>query len=622
MAFYQTPGTDFHDLNLDWVLNQVKQLTIEWASTREDWEQLRTDTTAFMTAIETDWRSYKTTIDNFFATLQLQDEVDAKIDEMVESGEFAQIINATVQSVTTSTTTAWLAENISQETGYIVDASLSIAGAAADAKATGDITKLNSTRIQAFEKTLYYSDVISVSSGTGNKAWVNREGVIAQDDATGWRAVNEKTVKVGEIYQLTASQGVSERTRIWYLTDDNYNLIASAPNFVTQTYEKKTDVFIVPTGATKLLITYYNNTNVASPKATLTRFIGSNFANHDTLQALNITSLASCVEYGVYRSNASYLSNVTDLPANYNIADALTLMVIYPAYMSSEYISQMLISITGRIWIRSMHLVAGVWTPADWIYITTSDVKPFEGKYLSVMGDSISAYSGYVPEGNEPYYPASNVNNVNQMWWHILSSELGFTPLVINAWSASAVTQLTDSAHSDITPMSATTRCENLGTVDHDPDVIIIMGGVNDYSHAEGTTQEPGTWDGITAPVEGANFTQTYAAMVKKIQTKYPNAIVVACSTLFTTRGTDNGYTYTNTVGDNTYTQYDYDSAIQFVCHAMRIPYIDMCDIGFNRGNVLTYTSDGTHPKRVGQKVMGLSIAAKILPLIKGYLKQ
>ena len=179
MAFYQTPGTDFHDLNLDWVLNQVKQLTIEWASTREDWEQLRTDTTAFMTAIETDWRSYKTTIDNFFATLQLQDEVDAKIDEMVESGEFAQIINATVQSVTTSTTTAWLVENISQETGYIVDASLSIAGAAADAKATGDITKLNSTRIQAFEKTLYYSDVISVSSGTGNKAWVNREGVIA-----------------------------------------------------------------------------------------------------------------------------------------------------------------------------------------------------------------------------------------------------------------------------------------------------------------------------------------------------------------------------------------------------------------------------------------------------------
>ena len=36
-------------------------------------------------------------------------------------------------------TTNWLEENITQETGYVLDDSLTVTGAAADAKAVGDI---------------------------------------------------------------------------------------------------------------------------------------------------------------------------------------------------------------------------------------------------------------------------------------------------------------------------------------------------------------------------------------------------------------------------------------------------------------------------------------------------
>lgn len=44
---------------------------------------------------------------------------------------------APVEAIT-PTVSAWIAENLSQETGYVIDASLSTTGAAADAKATGD----------------------------------------------------------------------------------------------------------------------------------------------------------------------------------------------------------------------------------------------------------------------------------------------------------------------------------------------------------------------------------------------------------------------------------------------------------------------------------------------------
>lgn len=37
MAIYETPGTNFHDLNLDWLISKMKELITEWAATEQDW---------------------------------------------------------------------------------------------------------------------------------------------------------------------------------------------------------------------------------------------------------------------------------------------------------------------------------------------------------------------------------------------------------------------------------------------------------------------------------------------------------------------------------------------------------------------------------------------------------
>jgi uncharacterized protein YifN (PemK superfamily) len=140
---------------------------------------------------------------------------------------------------------------------------------------------------------------------------------------------------------------------------------------------------------------------------------------------------------------------------------------------------------------------------------------------------------------------------------------------------------------------------------------------VNDFTNARQTSQVPSGWDGKTAPVDGNSFDETYAVMIKNIQIAYPNAIVIPLSTLFTMRGTDNGYTLLN--GYNL-TQSDYDDSIERVARLMRVPYVSVERCGFSRSNfypIFAIDSDTvpTHPNARGQKVVG-EYLADVLPQI------
>lgn len=251
------------------------------------------------------------------------------------------------------------------------------------------------------------------------------------------------------------------------------------------------------------------------------------------------------------------------------------------------------------------------------------DDKPLSGRYLSVMGDSISAYQGYIPDGYDYYYTGSNhdVSDVSEMWWSVVCARTGMNRCIINAYSGSGVTQLEDSSHVNKVPMSNAARCAALSDANHTPDVIVIMGGLNDYAYAQSGQSAPLEWDGTSEPVDLASFTQQYAIMIKQIQTNYPNASIVACCTNFSLRGDSNGYTRTHTVGTTKYTQYDYDTAIEHVCGLMNIPYIDISRIGFNPGSYYNaYASDSstipTHPNARGQKVLGAYVADRLTEIL------
>lgn len=167
MNFHDYPYTDLHEMNLDWCIAKVKELTAAWAVTRQDW----TDT-------QQAWEEMKTYINNYFDNLNVQTEINNKLDALVADGTLSDLISpfvasglpsvvadqlgdvvaaqiggavaaqisavvadqlpAVVATETAGQAAAWLAEHVDPETGYVIDDSLTIAGAAADAKAAGD----------------------------------------------------------------------------------------------------------------------------------------------------------------------------------------------------------------------------------------------------------------------------------------------------------------------------------------------------------------------------------------------------------------------------------------------------------------------------------------------------
>ena len=73
-------------------------------------------------------------VNDYFDNLDVQEEIDNKLDEMVQSGVMSEILDPLVAISTTN----WLAEHITP-TSPAIDNSLTVAGAGADAKKVGDV---------------------------------------------------------------------------------------------------------------------------------------------------------------------------------------------------------------------------------------------------------------------------------------------------------------------------------------------------------------------------------------------------------------------------------------------------------------------------------------------------
>jgi len=83
MAFEQFPYSNFHDLNLDWIISEVKKAI-------EGFKALSAKTDDFETTLNNALKY----INNYFKNLDVQEEINNKLEEMKKNGELADIIAA------------------------------------------------------------------------------------------------------------------------------------------------------------------------------------------------------------------------------------------------------------------------------------------------------------------------------------------------------------------------------------------------------------------------------------------------------------------------------------------------------------------------------------------------
>ena len=192
--FNEFPYANFHEMNLDWILAKVKELAAEWLSYKENMELWKADT-------EAAFRELKNYVMNYFANLDVDEEISDKLDQMLADGDLNSIIAPAVAE--------WLEQYITPTTP-VIDTSFTISGAGADSKTVGD-------------KTHWYRGRLSsglMSDCKSNGWWVVRESVTNNNRLVVDGSVN---LILCDGATLTAPQGITvtdgKTLTIWRQTE-------------------------------------------------------------------------------------------------------------------------------------------------------------------------------------------------------------------------------------------------------------------------------------------------------------------------------------------------------------------------------------------------------------------
>lgn len=229
---------------------------------------------------------------------------------------------------------------------------------------------------------------------------------------------------------------------------------------------------------------------------------------------------------------------------------------------------------------------------------------------ISIMGDSISTFDGWLPEGFYDFYPLNGeVKEVEQTWWKMLLEETGLQ-LCVNA-SSSGSTCVGDSTSTD-DPQSGCSDYRISALADEDgnaPDLIIVYMGTNDVIQ----NIPLGDNDGSRSAEEGTieNFSDAYCLILDKLRADYPQAQIYCCSLLpVGDWGTTQPFeTFVN--GENL-TSHDYSSRIETIARTKGFPVIDLENCGLTVDNMPQYVSDGVHLNPEGMKLLKDTIKAAI----------
>ena len=329
--WFKYPYTNFSELNLDWFLEQFKKLKDEWDTTSGEWDQMQLD---FQT-LEGTVQTFTTFVTNYFENLDVQQEINNKLDQMALDGTLADLlaplvddklpgvvddklgavvtdqlpgvvtdqlpgvvadqIDDAVAIPAADATTDWLAANVNPVGSAVtIDNTLTITGSAADAAITGRGIRINKGEIDNIiqrritlesylykEKTIIDSTPAEVSRATMNLYKVPvSEGDLVFIEQYDYSNPFWGTFLANYVFNYLKTDNSYERCA----TYDAKSIGQSIPG-------TQFNVFFVPSGVTHIMLnvdrqyidnvfiekySHFDLKNVISPFRVITRFTNDN----------------------------------------------------------------------------------------------------------------------------------------------------------------------------------------------------------------------------------------------------------------------------------------------------------------------------------------------------------
>lgn len=226
----------------------------------------------------------------------------------------------------------------------------------------------------------------------------------------------------------------------------------------------------------------------------------------------------------------------------------------------------------------------------------------FKGKTLSVLGDSISTYEGWIPAGYVDFFPMNGeVSDVDDTWWKRLIDDTGME-FCANSSSAGS-TCVGDSLSTD-NPKYACSNYridELIGKGGVYPDIIIVYMGTNDLL----TSVPLGENDGTQTVDEGVieTFSDAYSMILDKLESQYPGAVIFCCTlTQIGDWGVVHPFeTFVNGLG---LSAEDYSRQIEIIASNRGFGVIDLINCGITADNMQKYVTDGVHLNPQGMEMV------------------
>lgn len=232
---------------------------------------------------------------------------------------------------------------------------------------------------------------------------------------------------------------------------------------------------------------------------------------------------------------------------------------------------------------------------------------------LSILGDSISTFDGWIPGGYACYFPMNgDVPNVEQTWWKMILKDTKME-LCVNG-SSSGSTCMGDSSSIDSVQYGCS-ECrigDLIGSNGAFPDVIIVYMGTNDFMKAIPL----GDNDGTRAVEEGMieNFSDAYCMILDKLIAYYPNAEIYCCNLPpMGTWGPESGPVFVTFVNSLELTSEDYGRQIEIIAEAKGCKVIDLQNCGITMENMVEYVTDGIHMNQEGMALVRDAVEAALM---------